>query len=168
MESSFELDITGFNKLTEEVSLDISRRKKINQAFTKVGYGPWSGGVEGEGAEAGLTKVAIAVWNEYGTSSYGFKHIPSRPFMQQAFNKRIEEIKEVSASLHLQYLNGEISEKQALARLGEWYAGEIKEEILSGDFTPNAASTVAKKGSSRPLVDTGLNLLGGVDHIEVL
>ena len=164
MESSFELDIHGFNTLTAELELEIRKHKRISKGFTKVGYGPWSGDVEGEDVKAGLTKVAIAVWQEYGTE----RGIPPRPFMHQCFDKRIDKIEKVSAHLHTQYLNGQITEKQALARLGEWYAGEIKEEILSGDSKPLAPSTIYKKGSTRPLVDTGLNLLGGVDHEEVL
>ena len=163
MESSFEFDIHSFNLITAELELEIRKHKRINKAYTKVGYGPWSGNVEGKDVKRGLTKVAVAVWQEYGTGI-----IPPRPFMHQCFDKRIDQIEKVSASLHAQYLNGQITEKQALSRLGEWYAGEIKEEILSGDFTPNAASTIRKKGSSKPLIDSSLNLLGGVDHIEVL
>jgi hypothetical protein len=164
VESSFDMDINGFNLITAELELEIRKHKRINKAYTKVGYGPWSGSAEGEDVKAGLTKVAIAVWQEYGTE----RGIPPRPFMHQCFDKRINMIEKVSANLHAQYLNGKLTEKQALARLGEWYAGEIKDEILSGDFKPLAASTIRKKGSTRPLVDTGLNLLGGVDHKEVL
>jgi hypothetical protein len=34
-------------------------------------------------------------------------------------------------------------------------ASRVKVKILDGDFEPNAPSTIAKKGSSHPLIDTG-------------
>ena len=50
---------------------------------------------------------------------------------------------------------GSTSEK-VLDELGVFAKGMLQKEIKNGEFVANAPSTVAKKGSSRPLIDTGL------------
>ena len=44
---------------------------------------------------------------------------------------------------------------KGLERLGIFAVGLIRRSIRSGDYAPNAALTIALKGSSRPLVDQG-------------
>lgn len=163
MELSF--DQSAFNTLSGELETELRRTRGINESYTKIGYTLKSGLIEGEEGKSlsNLTKVALAVIHEFGTEK-----IPERPFMRQAFDNRLNEIEDMSANLHARYLNGDLTEKQALAMLGEWFMGEIKEEIRKGSFTPLKPATVKAKGSSKPLIDTGLNLLGGIDHEEVL
>jgi|GEM_PF-461673 len=43
---------------------------------------------------------------------------------------------------------------------------EIKNQIVKGSFVPNSPATIIRKGSTRPLVDTG-NLLQSV-HFSVI
>jgi hypothetical protein len=50
---------------------------------------------------------------------------------------------------------GKLKAEDAIKRLGEYGQSGIKSYIRNGTFTPNADSTVAKKGSSMPLIDTG-------------
>ena len=47
--------------------------------------------------------------------------------------------------------------------VGEFLAGKMKEKIMSRIPPPNAPSTIAAKGSSLPLVDTG-EMMGAIDH----
>lgn len=94
----------------------------------------------------------IAFWNEFGT-----ENIPARPFLRRAqanVNKKGE--------MWLKALmeNGDTLE-QAMKKIGVRMQAEIKTQITRGTFTANAPSTIARKGSSRPLVDTG-NLLQSV------
>lgn len=169
MELSF--DSSAFDALSKILVTEINSMEKIDGAHTRVGYTTDSGAIEfktGKGLRSSkinrqLTKVALAVIHEYGAG-----HIPSRPFMRQAFQNNLEQIEKVSTSLHKQYLDGKITKQQALSRLGEWYGGVIKKEIRNGNFTPLSPITIKMKGSDKPLIDTGLNLLGGVDHKEVL
>ena len=52
----------------------------------------------------------------------------------------------------------------ATARVGNYGASEIKKGIVSGkNFAPNHPYTVAKKGSSKPLIDKG-DLIGSVTY----
>lgn len=39
--------------------------------------------------------------------------------------------------------------------LGLMAKGLVQDEIVNGDFAPNAESTIQKKGSEQPLIDTG-------------
>ena len=57
---------------------------------------------------------------------------------------------------------------QAAARVGNYGVSEIKKGIVSGapggqKFTPNSALTIARKGSSSPLIDKG-DLVGSVTY----
>ena len=47
------------------------------------------------------------------------------------------------------------SAEQALQQLGAMAKGLVQDEIVNGDFAPNAESTIQKKGSEQPLIDTG-------------
>ena len=57
---------------------------------------------------------------------------------------------------------------QAAARVGNYGASQVKKGIVSGapagqTFTPDSALTVARKGSSKPLIDKG-DLVGSVTY----
>lgn len=102
--------------------------------------------------------VAIAAYNEFGTST-----IPPRPFIQQTMTKHEGEISETFASAVAQVMGGATAE-DALNQIGKTFKEMIQAEISSGDFAPNAPETVAKKGSSTPLIDTG-RMRDSVDYL---
>ena len=93
--------------------------------------------------------VLVASWNEFGTSK-----IPPRPF----FRESIDQAKQVLPAFWQSELKKIIKGQDAevtLKRLGTLLKGMIQQHIVEGDFAPNAPSTIKKKGSSRPLIDTG-------------
>ena len=47
------------------------------------------------------------------------------------------------------------SAEQALQQIGVVAKGLVQDEIVNGGFAPNAESTIKKKGSKQPLIDTG-------------
>lgn len=51
----------------------------------------------------------------------------------------------------------------ALDRFGLWAVGEIQQRIADGIPPPNAQSTVDRKGSSTPLIETG-QLRASIKH----
>ena len=58
--------------------------------------------------------------------------------------------------------------KQATARVGNYGASEVKKGIVSGapggqKFAPNSPMTIARKGSSKPLIDKG-DLVGSITY----
>ena len=58
--------------------------------------------------------------------------------------------------------------RQAAARVGNYGASEVKKGIVSGSpggktFKPNSPLTIARKGSSKPLIDKG-DLVGSITY----
>lgn len=58
--------------------------------------------------------------------------------------------------------------EQAAARVGNYGASEVKKGIISGapggqKFVPNSPMTIARKGSSKPLIDKG-DLIGSITY----
>ena len=45
--------------------------------------------------------------------------------------------------------------EQILKEIGIFQKDLIQEKITEGSYEPNAASTIRRKGSSKPLIDTG-------------
>ncbi len=99
------------------------------------------------------TVAKLGVLHEFGSPANG---IPTRPFMAQTAQKHRRNTVELLKRNAKAVLNGQQSPKQGLGRIGVVYEGYIKDTIRNGDFAPNAPSTVLMKGSSRPLIDTGL------------
>lgn len=98
----------------------------------------------------GTSVVDVAYWNEYGTSK-----MPSRPFIRQTFEVYGNDIDQVSREYLGGIMSGRYDADGALMRLGKWYKGVMQEVLRDGSYTPNAASTLAQKNGSKPLVDTG-------------
>lgn len=119
----------------------------------------------GEGKKSSLSMADIAALHEFGgkkKSKTGKQIIPERPFMSQTMSKNDKAISKKIILLYKKVLDGDLTEDKALGLLGEFVKGKMKSEITTGDFKENAASTIAKKGSSRPLVDTS-QLLNSID-----
>ena len=96
------------------------------------------------------SNVRKALWNEFGT-----RRIPARPFLRTSMrNNRAKYLKMAHADAK-QILAGSMSIERSLARIGIVAQGDVQMSIVAGNWTPNAPSTVKRKGSSRPLIDTG-------------
>jgi hypothetical protein len=78
-----------------------------------------------------------------------------RSFLRAAIRHNREYFKQINADSLKKCLRGGLTMVGALTRLGVGAAGKVKEEITKGDFVPNAPSTIARKGSSHPLIHTG-------------
>ena len=52
-------------------------------------------------------------------------------------------------------LSSAASAQETASIIGAAAVGIIQKEIVDGQWTPNAPSTIKKKGSDRPLIDTG-------------
>lgn len=103
----------------------------------------------------GMTVAQVAAANEVGSAPGVFPIVPARPFMAQTVQKYGPRFKEEQKNLLAMISKGEMSTKVALNRLGSLGASSVKETIADGDFAPNAPYTAARKGSSKPLIDTG-------------
>ena len=95
--------------------------------------------------------VNRAIWNHYGTS----RGIPSRPFLLNAIRKNRREYLEAMKTAGAKILRGEATLDQTMRKLGIMAQGDIQQEITDLRDPPNAPATIAAKGSSNPLIDTG-------------
>lgn len=107
---------------------------------------------EGKKETDGTPVAMIAAVHEYGSPSQG---IPERPFLRVAIQKNRTKYVRLNRINIVKMMRGQMQMEQALGLLGEMAKGDVVTEIKSGDFAPLKAATIKRKGSSRPLIDTG-------------
>ena len=101
----------------------------------------------------GITIAQIAAINEFGSSDG--KHPPSRPFMRLAIDKNRDKTNALVVKLAKMIVDGKMTPLRALGLLGETVKGNMVKIINSGVSPVNKKSTIDRKGSSKPLIDTG-------------
>jgi hypothetical protein len=99
----------------------------------------------------GNTVAQVAAWNEFGG-----KDRPERPFLRTGIRVTMPAVLRVAKSDLKDVARGKGTMTIALERAGAIAAGEVKKHIIDGRWVPNAPSTIAKKGSAQPLVDSGM------------
>lgn len=99
--------------------------------------------------ENGADICDIAAWNELGT-----EHAPSRPFMRNSVDKHLPAINHMMMSQKDALLSGATA-KYILNTVGLFQKDLMQTEIEQGDFVANAPETIRRKGSDKPLIDTG-------------
>lgn len=97
----------------------------------------------------GVDIANIAAFNELGTVT-----APSRPFLRKSVDENASKIKAMCAS-QLQKLRDGATAEDILKTLGVFQKGLVQQKIVDGSFEPNAPSTIRKKHSDKPLIDTG-------------
>lgn len=140
--------------------VDDEWRKLLNRV-TKLGALKVKIGIVGSEANneaaPGITMARLAGVHEYGAAIQRgdvVTLIPERSFIRStiaANNNYVREIEKLGAAV----IDGKRDERQALGLLGAKIAADIKKRIAEGIAPPNAPSTIAAKGSSTPLIDTG-------------
>ena len=78
--------------------------------------------------------------------------VPKREFMIPATKKASNK----TINITVNSIVGGMDEKQALSKAGIMFKNAIQREITNLKEPPNAESTILKKGSSNPLINTGL------------
>lgn len=97
-----------------------------------------------------VTVLQVAMWNEFGT-----EHIPERSFLRAWFDENESKCREAVKRMASSVLAGKYKPEQALQLVAQRFVGEIQKRMAQGVPPPNAASTIARKGSDKPLIDTG-------------
>lgn len=133
----------GFTDLTPEGKRYFKELEKLMKLEVQVGF------QAGEKTyEDGTDLVDVAAYNEYGSSD-----TPARPFMKQSFENHEDELQKACDRVN-QTLNKGGTAETGLKELGVFVKGLVQDEIVDGGFEPNAPSTIEKKGSAQPLIDT--------------
>lgn len=95
-------------------------------------------------------------------NNFGTGLIPARPFLLEG----AESSKEKAMKVAIYELSNTFNERKALKEASKVLVDGIKEYITELSTPPNAPSTIEKKGSSNPLIDTG-RMRNSIDFREI-
>lgn len=107
------------------------------------------------------TVAQVAWWNEFGTS-----RIPERSFLRSTMREEQGKYAKLLRGSIVRILKGKLTTDKALKALGQKAKSDIQAKIRAIREPANAASTIARKGSSNPLIDEGMRggLLGSIQY----
>ena len=127
-------------KRVGSLSAALSKYKDMN-ASVRVGV------LENATYPDGTPVAMVAFWNEYGT-----KRSPVRAF----FRTTVSEQKKnwVLSVQNLMKMHN--NPQQVMGLIGVHMQEQIVQSINTWSDPPNSAYTIAKKGSSKPLIETGV------------
>lgn len=133
-------------KVSKKGKSDVKRLKKALANTAKVLVGiPEDAAPYPDGTSVAM----VATVHEFGI------HQPERSFMRSTLKENRKEYIKKSKSAILDAVRGDKPLKKSLAILGTTVASDIKSKITSLRTPANTAETIAGKGSSNPLIDTG-------------
>lgn len=142
-------------------TVEIKRKKRIDLSRLQTSLrGPKKVKVGFPAGEADSDNIQKAVWNEFGTrggaSGGGWGGpVPERPFMRNAMRENTSKYRNGMRSSAAKILTGKTSITVVLSKLGIMAQGDVQQSITSLSSPPNSPTTIALKGSSNPLIDTG-------------
>ena len=107
---------------------------------------------EGSASHGSMTVAEIGAIHEYGSKD---KKIPQRSFVRETHDMKLKENLTLLKRVEGEVIDGKKTQEQAIALLGEVAAKQMVSRINEGIPPPNMPSTIRKKKSSKPLIDTG-------------
>lgn len=122
------------------------RLKKLNKRVL-IGV-PVGAPAEADGASMAL----VAAVTEFGNPA---KNQPERPFLRAGLRENFYRITRLNTSTLRMVAEDQMTAATALELLGAEAVGGVKKYMAGPHFAANAPSTIAKKGSSQPTIDTG-------------
>lgn len=137
--------MAGHDRITAQGRHFFAELERLRRLQVRVGF------QQGQAfSEEGVDMVDIAAWNEVGNA-----HTPARPFLRKSVDENETMINNFCQQQLRELMEGRISSQSVLSRIGAMQVGLVQEKITDGDYVPNAPSTIRKKGSDKPLIDTG-------------
>lgn len=114
----------------------------------------------GKPASRALIARTLNYGRQAGTTAEGrsYPEIPARPFMDFAKEIFDRVFPKLMRRYMPGYLAGVVSVDDFLAVIGSRAKAAVQEAITNGDYAPLSPKTIAAKGSSVPLIDTGTML----------
>lgn len=143
------------SKVTSKTTLNDAAWKELQRRFAGIERASVRVGLVGPAASAeqdGVSLLDIGIFHELGT-----RFIPARSWLRRTFEVRYDELRAMQLKIAKALVLGKVQTiAQAMGLLGAWGAGAIRAFVTQGNVTPPlAAETIRRKGSSKPLVDTG-------------
>lgn len=108
----------------------------------------------------GVTLAELAMVHEFGSPT---NEIPERSFLRKPFFDKKAEISAFAKNQIALALVGRTTAKEALGLVGERARDIAKMAITEGVEPELKPKTIKRKGSSKPLIDTG-QLLNSIDY----
>lgn len=134
----------GFKKLLADVKAASKGAGVSVGVHAKEGDDPHRGKSENP-----MTVLDVAIVNEFGLG------VPERSFIRSWFDENPGPNAELLRKAVKFVLTGQKTLPEAFELIGLKLTGEIQKRISRGIPPPNAPSTIAEKGSSKPLIDSG-------------
>ena len=131
----------------EKFAKDLARARR-GQGAVAIGLPKGSGSYPD-----GTPVIKVGVIHEFGSED---GVIPERSWLRSAMDVNRKKHRALIRKLSKSVMSGELTAKNALELLGTQAQSDIQQRIVDVNEPPNAPSTIAAKGSSNPLVDTGL------------
>lgn len=104
-------------------------------------------------SDAGYTQGQLLAIHEYGSPE---RNIPERSVLRSTLREqRARALSMLAEDVRTQLANEKVPVARFYQRVAVMLEGEVKRKFGSSDLAPNAPSTIAAKGSSKPLIDTG-------------
>jgi hypothetical protein len=129
-----------------------ARLADLERIKVRVGVFGAEGGAAFADDEGKITTLGLAAIQELGLG------VPRRSFIVAGVEHFAEKIAEVQRKISRKILAGEMTARTAANVLGAYAVGRIRAYVFEHPLDPgwaNAPSTIERKGSDRPLVDTG-------------
>ena len=137
----------GFKKVMAQIAI-------LSNAQVLVGVQEGSRTVagfrRGRPVKGGVNIAQYAAQNEFGT-----KDIPERSFIRSSFDENLPMIESFVVRQVGFVIDGTIDPIEMLKRIGLVMQSNITTKIRQIVTPPNSPRTIALKGSSKPLIDTG-------------
>lgn len=119
-------------------------------------------GTGGQTRDGGLTNVEIAAVHEFGAPE---ANIPERSFIRAAFDANRAKYGAILKKLLPRVLEGKLEARGLFDLIGLQAVADINRKVrIEGVPPPLKPETIARKGSSRALIDTG-RMLAAITHV---
>lgn len=135
---------------------------KSGEPYIKVGVLATQGGNEPHSENSPITMVELAAIHEFGSPA---ANIPERSFIRRTMREKQEQIKKMFAAAAKGMIERRLTYQKSCALIGTFLATSVKNRITQEQHIPPPLQpkTIERKGSDRPLVDTG-RLVGAITY----
>lgn len=117
-------------------------------------------GIPDDASDEGVSLAMIGAVHEFGVPE---KNIPERSFLRSGIKRNREQFIRLNRVNLVKILQGKMAIDTALGLLGEFGKASVQREIRIGEYVPLSEQTVRRKGSSKPLIDTG-NMIQSITY----
>lgn len=144
MSGSMTIKDNGFRKVVDQL-------KSLDAFDVVVGIHAEKGGAQHD-EESGLTIAEIGAFHEFGLGD-----VPRRSFIADWADENQEARMKFVRGIQRQVAKGKLDADTAANRIGLRFQSEIQKRIRDtpGDWPALHPMTIKRKGSSKPLIDTG-------------